>query len=258
MDGRVMLLGLVQGLTEFLPVSSSGHLLLMGPWLGARDAGVALAVWLHAGTLLAVVWGYRRELAGFLADLVSGRRAARREAILILVATIPAVLGGLLLDPILSEVVGPAWVAAGWLATTLLIWHTPPGEAGSRKIADLGLAAAIGVGIFQALALWPGLSRSGATLFAARRFGLAPLEAARLSFWMAIPTVAGALVLTIARHPGTPIGPAWVAGFAMAAVSGYFAIKWVQWVLAESRRFRQFGWYTLAAALVAAVAGWWR
>lgn len=257
MDVRIMVLGVVQGLTEFLPVSSSGHLLLLGPWLGARD-GVALAVWLHGGTLVAVVWGYRRDLGRFLRDLIPGRGEARREGLLILVATLPAVGAGLLLDPIVSRVVSPIWVAAGWLATTLLIWRTPPGEAGSQRIADIGLGAAVGVGIFQAFALWPGLSRSGATLYAARRLGLSPAEAARLSFWMAIPTVLGALVLTLVRHPAAPVSLTWAAGFGLAAVSGYFAIKWVQLVLLESRRFQRFGWYTLVAALAAAVWGWWR
>ncbi len=250
--GTVCWLGVVQGLTEFLPVSSSGHLIFLRALWGGGPPGLVLEAWLHGGTLIAVVAGYRRELGKLLRGLVHRRRHDWAEAERIAVATIPALLVGGGLSAQLGALALPWVVVAGWLTTTVLIWATPA-EGRSGRITDLTWTATVIIGCFQALALWPGLSRSGSTLFAARRAGLSAEEAARLSFLMAVPTVLGAIVLSLTEDPlgFGRISGIWVLGLIAAAVSGIFAIKWVQKLLASRRGYHGFGWYTLLCALVA-------
>ncbi len=254
--GTVWWLGVVQGLTEFLPVSSSGHLMVLRALWGWGPPGLVWEAWLHGGTLIAVIAGYRREIGEMLQGLVHGRRRDWAEVERIAVATLPALLVGGGLSAQLSALSLPGAVVGGWLATTVLIWATPGAGGRSGRIADLTWPATLIIGGFQALALWPGLSRSGSTLFAGRRAGLSPAEAARLSFWMAIPTVLGAILLTLIEDPlgFGRISGIWLLGLIVAAVSGIFAIKWVRKLLASPRGYHGFGWYTLTCALILGLA----
>lgn len=251
--GRVWLLGLVQGLTEFLPISSSGHLIILKSWLGLASAGLVLESWLHGGTLIAIVVAYRRSIVRTLGGLVRGNEDDRKVMVRVVIATIPAALVGFGLRTFIQGLDLPLVIAGGWLMTTLVVWATPKPDAGSdwRAIHDLSWGEALGIGAAQAFALWPGLSRSGATICAARRARLAPEEAARLSFWMAIPTIVGAIALTLSTNPQGfhQISLSWLIGLIVAAASGLFAIKWIRLVLARPSGYHGFGWYTLAAAL---------
>lgn len=208
MDGFVELtfLALVQGLTEFLPISSSGHLVLSTVALSAlggseEDLGLAVDVALHVGTLLAVLVVYRRDVAGLLVDVVRGRW---REPGLIVLGTVPVVIVGFtLLDRI--EALFHSTTAAGFgllgTATVLTIgeWsrRTRAGVPVPEEARALPVRAVLVVGLAQAMAILPGVSRSGSTIAAGLFMGLAPQRAARLSFLLSIPAITGAAVLML-------------------------------------------------------------
>jgi len=257
---QVWWLGITQGLTEFLPVSSSGHLIVLKTWMGLTSTGLVLESWLHGGTLVAILVAYRRQMTEFITGLWQKRPESLRELGRLTVATIPAVVLGFGLSDWLGSLAVPLMVAVGWMATTGVVWATPVGHSTLkvRDISDLHLLEALGIGIAQGFALWPGLSRSGTTLWVSRRFGLSPEASARFSFWMAIPTVLGAMTLTLVQDPQglDRISSSWAVGFILSAVSGLFAIKWIRSLLATSKGYHRFGWYTLLAATAVLVVLW--
>jgi undecaprenyl-diphosphatase len=243
------LFGLVQGVTEFLPVSSSGHLVLLSYWLGTPREGAVLEIGAHLGTLLAIVAGYRATLTTWGRELTQGRPGAWHRLYLLVVASIPAAVVGLALDAWIVRWFTPQAAAVGWLATTVSVWATPPPAAGRQTLDQWTGKEALLVGLSQVLALWPGLSRSGATIMAARRLGLMPEEAAQFSFLMALVAVSGAVLLhapELWTHPQLWFSPAlWAAGF------GWMALRWVRQALTRRRSYSYFGWYTLALAVIA-------
>ena len=249
---RAAALGAVQGLTEFLPVSSSGHLVLAERVLGVARPGLALEAGLHLGTLAAVVFAYRR-------DLWRGAAAWWPQ---LLVATAPAAAAGLALGPLLERLFGsvPA-VGAALAATGVLLLASGRLRPGRRRIGDLRLGEAFRVGLLQALALAPGLSRSGATIVGGLLLGLEPAEAARFSFLLSLPAVGGAVALHArGLRAGAGAGTIWL-GAAVAALVGCWAIGAC---VARLRRggLGPFGWYCLVVGtlcvLRGAVSGEWR
>ncbi len=253
---RVWFLGLTQGFTEFLPISSSGHLVVFKNWFSLPAPGASLEVALHLGTLMAIIIGYRRELGFWAQGLLQGREPAWRLFSRVLLATIPAAaLGYWFEDRVVSYFI-PTAVIGGWLVTSVLLWMTPrPLKDGCRPIESLRYWEALAIGVMQSLALWPGLSRSGSTIFMARVFRLSPEASAQFSFYLAIPVLAGAFMLTWWRHPlqhpfSTPFS---VSATIVAAISGLFAIKWVRSALKRPHVWRRFGLYTFGMALLT----WW-
>ncbi|MEW6072931.1 MAG: undecaprenyl-diphosphate phosphatase, partial [Planctomycetota bacterium] len=193
--GTLALLALLQGLTEFLPVSSSGHLVLAQAALGLREPALAIDVALHGGTLLAVLAVYRADLRSIARDALQGRP---RELLLLAVGSLPAAGVGIGLRSFVEEAfASPRLAAAGLLATALILGV---GEAGRRRRARAGTAAAavpgyaaaLAIGTAQAVAILPGVSRSGSTIAAGLLLGLAPPAAARFYFLRSIPAVARA------------------------------------------------------------------
>jgi undecaprenyl-diphosphatase len=252
----------VQGLTEFLPVSSSGHLVAARALAGVATPGAALEVWLHLGTLLPVVIVYRQAFADMARGLVARDEGGRGRAALaaLVVATAPAAAVGLLArDSLEAAFASPRVAALGLLGTTALLaslaFVPAARRAGGRAgtPAPAPLRAAI-VGLAQALALVPGLSRSGSTIVAGRWLGLAPDEAAAFSFLLSVPAVLGAALVEGVSHGLGGIGPAAaLSGFGAAAVSGYAALALVR-RLVVGGRLGLFAPYTLAVA----VAVLWR
>ena len=260
---ELFLLALIQGVAEFLPISSSGHLVLARVALDVREAGLALDVALHVGTLLAVVLAYRRDLAAIVRDLARGR--ARLLAWLV-VATVPAGLAGLLIDEWIATVFQTARSAAvGLLATAAILlageWARArgglrPAEAASGVPARLRseraptFSDALLIGTAQALALVPGISRSGTTISAGLACGFSPEGAARLSFLMAIPAILGAAVLELpgAFREGFGELDAWlvVVAAAFAGLVGWACLRVLLLVL----RRGAFRWFALYCAIV--------
>jgi len=216
--------GLIQGLTEFLPISSSGHLVLIPALFGFDEPGLAASVMLHLGTLLAVLAYYRSDLA----RLVHLRTdpEARRILLLLVVGTIPAALVGLTLHGPIEVIFGEPWLAAvALMATGVILLFTMLVGRGLRRLAQGRWTDGMVVGLAQAFALLPGISRSGMTIAAGMAQGFQRREAARFAFLLSIPAIAGAgLVdgLDLIRQGG--FTPDLLVGMAVAAVAGYLAI----------------------------------
>ena len=261
---KILCLAVVQGLTEFLPVSSSGHLVLAQRFLGVQSPGPDLELFLHVGTLLSVCLFYRRRLASLLADLARGRRAGVLYAAWVLVSMVPAgvvyATGSDFFDRIYDS---PRTVAALLVANGALLLLSALPERRSRAERPLDGLRALAMGVGQAIAVLPGISRSGTSISAGRLFGLGPKQAAEFSFVMSIPVIAGAALLELAETgriraaldgaeiPGFPvaIGPA-LAAAALAGAVGYAALRAVVRVL-DRGSFWAFGPYCLAVGALA-------
>ncbi|MDP8958907.1 MAG: undecaprenyl-diphosphate phosphatase [Actinomycetota bacterium] len=245
-----LLWGLVQGLTEFLPVSSSGHLVLVPVLLGLPPPGLATSAVLHLGTLLAVLAYYRTDLvrmARFRNDA-----QGRHLVVLLVVGTIPAGILGLTLEGPLSVLfASPQMVAAALIGTALILFAAGLVPMGLRRIEETRVTDALLVGLAQGLALIPGISRSGATIAAGLSRRLDGREAARFSFLLAIPAIAGAgLFEALQLGEEGELDPSVLVGVLSAAVSGYAAIA----VLVRAmQRFglAPFAWYCLLAGTAA-------
>jgi len=248
-----LILGLVQGLTEFLPVSSSGHLVIAEKLLHVNDPGVAFEVWLHLATLAAVMFALRADVARLLRGLVPGRSPAaadgRRLLLLLVVGTIPAVAVGLLAsDKIEAAFDSVRVVGVDLLITAVILalsqWIPHRAEPLDARRAGL-------VGAAQAFAILPGVSRSGSTLVAGLALGLPGVEAARFSFLLAMPAILGAAVLEakslIALGETAPLTLA--LGFATALGSGYLAVQAVWKIMARGRLY----WFAPYCAAVGAL-----
>jgi undecaprenyl-diphosphatase len=259
-----LILGIVQGATEFLPVSSSGHLVLV-PWLfGWGDPGLAFDATLHLGTLVAVVAYFARELWALLRALVSSLKERslagepnRRIAWLLVVASVPAAVSGFLLEDFFESLFAePLWVGALLLGTGALLALSEKWSVRNREISAMGWADAVIVGLGQALAIAPGISRSGATISAGLWRGLERPAAARFSFLLSVPVVLGAGLFKLVDLLGTPwvLRSPWavLVGFVAAAVSGFLSIRFLLSYL-QSRRLYPFAAYCWAAGSLAIV-----
>jgi len=239
---QALVLGLVQGLTEFLPVSSSGHLILVPWFFGWKDPfidSLTFSVMLHMGTLLALlVYFWHDWLTLIPAGLASIRDRSlagdpdRKMAWLIVVATIPAVLVGPILNDTLENAVRePAPVAVMLCVGAAILWLAERWGSKLRQMNSLTFVGALGIGVAQVLALVPGISRSGVSIAAGLFQGLNREAAARFSFLMATPVVAGAgLFEALKLVKGSTVKPELhliVIGFVAAAISGLLAIRFM-------------------------------
>lgn len=196
---HLFLVAVVQGITEFLPVSSSGHLILLPALTGLEDQGQAIDVAVHVGTLGAVVLYFRRDVAvlwrGTL-QLTRGRLASKDSylALCLAVATVPVVVAGLALTVVGLDDAMRSAAVIGWatLIFGLVLWWADRTGAEARRAPDWTLRHALAMGLWQAVALIPGTSRSGITITGARALGYARHDAARLAMLMSIPTILAA------------------------------------------------------------------
>ena len=237
---QALVMGLVQGLTEFLPISSSGHLILV-PWLFGWDdpflTSLAFSVMLHVGTLAALLVYFARDWVTLVrAGIASlwerriGDDPARKLAWVLVAATAPAgLVGAVLGDAIEAGARRPALVALALVAGAAVLWYADRVGTKRRGVDALRYPEALGIGIAQAIALVPGVSRSGITISAGLLLGLEREAAARFSFLLATPTIAGAGLFEVYRLSAagsgpTPDGAVLVAGVAGALVTGLLAI----------------------------------
>ena len=257
---QAILLGVVQGVTEWLPVSSTAHLILV-PWiLGWRieeEVQVPFDVIVQGGTLLAVVVYFRRDLLAVARAALSGLRTrtplATPESRLgwwILLGTIPAAAAAILLQKRIEALhERPVLVAAVLLGATVLLFVAEAAGRKDRALADLPAGGALGIGFAQALALVPGVSRSAATIAGGMLAGLDRASAARFSFLLSIPIMAAAVGKKALEIPDPSRHlPALAAGFAAAAVVGYATIHWLLGFLAR-RPLTVFAWYRIALGI---------
>lgn len=272
---HAIVLGLVQGLSEFLPISSSGHLILV-PWLfGWDDFGdvavdKAFDVALHIGTLVAVVAYFRKDLVVYVREGV--RLVVRRErpttgegrlAWLLVLSAVPAAIVGALFDDFITEQLGTPSIIAVSLIVFGLVLAWADRRAGTRTVDDFSTRDALQVGAAQVLALNPGTSRSGITISAGRFTGFNRDAAARISFLMSIPVTAGAVLLKVGKlvADGIPeglLGPM-IAGIITSGIAGWFAV-WGTIRLVRTRSFMPFVIYrcVLGVVVLVIVAAGWR
>ncbi|HXF95077.1 MAG TPA: undecaprenyl-diphosphate phosphatase [Gemmatimonadales bacterium] len=254
---QAVVLGLVQGLTEFLPVSSSGHLVLAERLLGVETPGVFVEVALHAATLASVLVVFGRRLAALAVGVVHGRGEDLRYAALLLVATVPAGLVGVLLGDLVERAFDSlVLVGCGLVVTGGLLWLAR--RSGGQRPRP-SAPGALAIGAMQALAVLPGVSRSGATVSAGLLHGLSPARAAEFSFLMAVPVIAGAAMLEareaaaeVARVGAVPL----VVSCVVALASGIWAIRFLV-RLVERGRFHAFAPYCWGVGLLTIALSLW-
>jgi undecaprenyl-diphosphatase len=266
---QALVMGIVQGLTEFLPVSSSGHLIIVPYLLGWDDPfidSLVFSVMLHMGTLLALLVYFRadwlRIIPAWFASIRERSIAGdpdRRLAWLLLASTIPAVIAGLLLNDLAETTFRSATLVAITLVIgAAILWLAERLATRSKGVADLGLVGAVGIGVAQAIALVPGISRSGISISAGLYFGLTRESAARYSFLMATPITAGAglfelrKIVTGEAGVDVSMGPL-VVGMVAALFAGLLAIAGLLRFL-RSNSTNVFVVYRLILAAVVLVA----
>lgn len=265
---QAVVLGLLQGTTEFIPVSSSGHLVLI-PWLLGWDSpGLGYDTVVHWGTLVAVLAYFWRDWLALIRAWVRGlvrRDWSDRHARLgwlLIIGSIPAAALGYFLEGFFESLFGkPAWVAVFLLVTAAFLALGERLGERSRRMADLGWADALVIGFAQAAAIAPGISRSGATLATGLLQGLDRTTAARFSFLLATPIIFGAGLLQLvdlatAPDPVAQI-PALVAGFVAASVSGYLCI-WGLLRYLQRGRLYPFALYCASAGVFCLIVAWTR
>ena len=270
---RAIFLGALQAVTEFLPISSSAHLFLAERLLGEGASSLTFDVGLHTGTLLAVLVYFRADWLGFGRAFVSDMRGRDARApsrppwspesrllSAIGLATVPAVLAGLVFNDVIEEYARSVYVVAAMLIWFGFVLEVADRRRQDRDLSSLTYRAALLVGVAQAIALVPGVSRSGVTISAARALGFERGAAARFSFLLSAPVVFAAAVLELGRSIVGKEEIAWgpmLAGAATAAAVGWLVIAGLLTFL-RTRGLRVFVWYRIAlglAVLVGALAG---
>lgn len=251
---EALVLGIVQGLTEFIPVSSSGHLLLLHDVFNTTKGSLAFDVALHVGTLVALLVHFRRDIKKLLFNLLS-KNADGRLARLLLLATIPAGLAGLLLAGFLEAHARATLVVACTLGIFGLVMLAAERFAGSKPSQEISTKQGMAVGFAQVLALIPGVSRSGATITAGMFMGLARKQATSFAFLLGVPIIAGSAAGVLLQNTERMVIDATLlVGMTAAFASGLFAIKLMLKTI-EKLGLKPFAYYRLALALLVIVFG---
>lgn len=254
---QAVVLGAVQGLTEFIPISSSGHLVLVPEALGWDQPGLAFDVMLHVASLVALLGYFRKDLLGIATGVISGNRAARRLLFFLVIGSIPAAIAGIALDDYFEKAFTDAKSAALQLLITAAIlvaaelvyrYHRNRQER-LRSIGDLVTKDAVVIGIAQAISILPGISRSGSTIAAGLGLKMDRDTAARFAFLLAVPALFGAAIVKVPDMGGTELtGGAAIAGFVTTLVTSYVAIAGLIRYL-RSRSLYPFAVYCVIAGL---------
>ncbi len=253
---EAFILGLIQGLTEFLPISSTGHLYLGRNLFDLNEAGLLLDTMLHIGTLLAVFIFYKHEFIKVL------KNPFGKLTWLLVIGTIPAVVVGLTFKDYFDSI-SKTGITIGWefLLTGCLLWYAETIEQGRRKMEDISYVDAFFIGSFQAAAIFPALSRSGLTIAAALIRKLDRETAAYFSFLLSTPAIVGAIVLQLGDlldGQGEQIALSSLAvGVLSSAIFGYIAVKWmIQYLKNHSLKiFAVYVWIIGGVILVLQFAG---
>jgi len=282
--GKALILGIVEGLTEFLPISSTGHLILVGDLLGFNDErGKAFEVIIQFGAILAVCWEFRSKLWS-VASTIKTSSASQRFVVNVLIASIPAMGLALLFGKYIKQFLfSPVPVAMAFIGGALIIFWAEhrqtqmakasssadkTAKSGRRVIAsvdDLRALDALKVGLAQCAALIPGTSRSGATIIGGMLFGLPRAVATEFSFFLAIPVIGGATAYELLKLWINPIqtsgteamhfGWAIAVGFVAAFISAFICVRWlIQYV--ASHTFVPFAWYRIIFGVVVLITAY--
>jgi undecaprenyl-diphosphatase len=263
---KAAVLGVVEGVTEFLPISSTGHLLVtqrlmdVGATDATKTAADAYAIAIQSGAILAVLLLYWRRLWSMVEGVLGRDDAGRRTFLGLVLAVLPAVVVALLFeDPIKDHLLEVGPVIGAWIVGGLVILVVAPrlrGMTGGKPLEQITAGQALVIGVVQCLALWPGTSRSLVTILAALAVGLSLSAAVEFSFLVGFVTLGGATLFEVAKDGQTMIDTfGWVdplIGLVLAFVSAAVAIKWMVGYL-QRHSLAIFGWYRLAVAALALV-----
>ena len=261
---QIIVIALVQGITEFLPISSSGHLILVPVLTGWKDQGLIVDVMVHMGSFLAVLVYFWRDILHMLMgvlNLLRGRMTASgRLALMIIIATIPAVGFGLFMkfSGLQDAIRGPLIVTINAVLFGIIMWLADRYGPQRRGAEELGIGPAFLVGLAQAVAIIPGVSRSGITMSAGRMLGLTRVEAARFSFLLGIPAIAGAGVLVLGEAMSN--GVSITSDAILAGVLTFFvALAAIAFLMRVITRVGLLPFVLYRFALAALLAGlmWW-
>lgn len=270
---EAIILGLVQGLGEFLPISSSGHLALLQNLFGIEGEQILFfAVMLHLGTLVSVFICYWKDICELVVelfvtikDLCTGKglklqeRPVRKLGVMIIVATIPTAVIGLLFNDLFESFYGSfVAIGVGFLFTGVIMFLAERMGSAKKEIGEMGFGTAILVGIMQGIAICPGVSRSGSTLVGGLSTGLKREFAVRFAFLISIPSILGSVVLEVPDAVAQGIDPALfgpiAAGMVVAAISGYVAIKGMIKLVSKGK-LSYFSYYVWALGAFTVIYG---
>ena len=258
---EALLLGIVEGITEFLPISSTGHLLVVGHLIGfgkgeASVAADTYSIAIQFGAILAVMYLYRVRMWSMARGVFGADSEGRAVLTRLILAFLPAAfLGAVFGDALKEKLFGPVPVAIAWCVggVVLLVWKQKPG---TTALTNLSLRNALIIGLAQGLALWPGVSRSLVTLIAALALGLSMSAALEFSFLLGLLTLSAATFFDLSKHGSELVDQfgllAPSVGFVCAFVTALVAVKWMVAYLA-GHSLRIFGWYRLGAGAVTGI-----
>ncbi len=259
---QAFVLSLIQGITEFLPVSSSGHLALFGKLIGLKKPDIAFDVAIHLATLFAVLIYYRKDIIGILSGVFWGKTSSEkfsdfarkpyRFLLFGVVATLPtALIGFSLKDKVENLHSNLNIVGACFLITSFLLvmaWKIQQ-KGVEKKLLDYPLWLPVLIGIAQGIAIFPGISRSGATITVALMFGVCAEDSAEFSFLLSIPAIIGAFLLEFKGIAQVGLSIPYILGFFTALIVGIYAIKLVEYVV-KKMKLHYFSFYLFALAVV--------
>ncbi len=235
-----LLLGLVQGITEFLPISSSGHLVLLHNLFGIEQGTFFFTIMLHFGTLIAVVAVYYKQLWDIICH------PFQKKTLMLLIALIPTVLAAVFLKDLIEETFKGHYLGFEFLLTALILWFAQRVKTGRKNMQTMHSGDALVIGLMQSISILPAVSRSGATIAGALYCKMERKEAADFSFLLSIPAIVGSFVLEVPRLLESGVGDVnWmfvIAGMAMAAIAGYAAVRLMLRVI-KSKRLTPFIYY---------------
>jgi len=266
---KAVILGVVEGLTEFLPISSTGHLILVGDLLDFNDdRGKAFEVIIQFGAILAVCWEFRVKLVKVALSITSSA-SSRRFVLNLLIAAAPAMLLGFLFGKHIKAVLfSPIPVASAFIVGAFIIFWAErrqetmtPAKSHIQSVDDLSPLDAFKVGIAQCAALIPGTSRSGATIIGGMLFGLPRAVATDFSFFLAIPVIGGATAYELLKLWKSPVpfsgefALATLVGFAAAFISAFICVRWLIHYVAH-HNFVPFAWYRIAFGLLVLITAY--
>lgn len=244
-------MGIVQGITEFFPVSSSGHLTVLPFIFSYTDPGLSFSIDLHAGTLMAIVWVFRFDWLKLARGILKKESSQIKLFTLLLLTSIPGALAGLFFEGMAETVFrNPAIVAFNLIVFGLLLYWVDKKVSNKLNLKALTYKNAFLIGLSQALAIIPGVSRSGATVTAARALGLRREVALRYSFLAAAPIILGATIYGLRKVDiANLLSPNWLVGFAVAAASSAWAMSFLLKYV-KNNDFKIFLWWRIALAAV--------
>lgn len=253
-----IILGLVEGLTEFLPISSTGHLIVTQKVLNFNDVADVFTVVIQLGAIAAVVWFYRRDLWSKTIGLLKGDKVAKRFWLILLAGTIPAGIFGLLLDSHMTSITTPTVVAWSLIIGGVVLWLVDrkpvPKKQELPAVEKVGLNQALLIGLGQCLAIVPGVSRSGATIVSGLASGLSRATATAFSFYLSIPVLVLASGYKIFRHPDAlgqiSGGPAAIiVGIIAAFITALLSVTWLLKYISK-HNFKPFAYYRVAIGII--------